>query len=56
MAPIDTGEFRALASRAPVVVYGLGGLDVGDEQEMIACGAQGFAGIGYWWPGSVLKR
>lgn len=53
MAP---DEFRALVSRAPVVVYGLGGLDAGDEHEMMACGAQGVAGISYWWPESEPKQ
>jgi 8-oxo-dGTP diphosphatase len=54
-APLGCDEFRALVAQAPVVVYGLGGLDTGDEQEMIACGAQGVAGIRYWWPGSEFK-
>lgn len=55
-APLGADAFRALVAGAPVVVYGLGGLDTDDEHEMIACGAQGVAGISYWWPGSVLKQ
>jgi len=53
---LGSEAFRALVARAPVVVYGLGGLDADDEPEMIAMGAQGIAGISYWWPGSVLKQ
>jgi 8-oxo-dGTP diphosphatase len=43
-------EFRALVSQAPLVTYGLGGLNSDDEHEMVASGAQGFAGISFWWP------
>ena len=51
--PLAPDEFAAMVARAPVVVYGLGGLDTVDEHEMMALGAQGIAGISYWWPGSV---
>lgn len=53
--PMDTDEFRNLVAEAPMVVYGLGGLGAEDEYEMIACGAQGFAGISFWWPGAATK-
>lgn len=49
-------EFHALVVRAPVVVYGLGGLDPSDEPEMIALGAQGIAGISHWWPGAAFQQ
>lgn len=51
--PLGTDEFATMVAGAPMVVYGLGGLDTGDEHEMMALGAQGIAGISYWWPGSV---
>ena len=50
------GKFRELVADAPMVVYGLGGLEIGDEPEMKSSGAQGIAGISYWWPGSSPKR
>lgn len=61
-ASLGPDRFRALVAQAPLVVYGLGGLDPEDEREMIACGAHGIAGISYWWPGNkgrtvnLLKR
>ncbi len=54
--PLNSDEFRELVAGAPMVVYGLGGLDIDDEQEMKSSGAQGIAGIGYWWPESVSKQ
>lgn len=48
--PMGCEAFRALVAHSPVVVYGLGGLDAADEEEIRACGAQGIAGISYWWP------
>jgi 8-oxo-dGTP diphosphatase len=55
-AALKADEFRQLVADAPMVVYGLGGLDAGDEQEMKSNGAQGIAGISYWWPGSSPKQ
>ncbi len=55
-APLGSEAFRALVAQAPLVVYGLGGLDPGDEHEMIASGAQGIAGISYWWPAMTAGR
>ena len=54
-AAMGSDEFRVLVARAPLVVYGLGGLGADDEHEMMACGAQGIAGISYWWPGREPK-
>lgn len=48
-APMGVNMFRELVDRSPVVVYGLGGLETADENELIACGAQGIAGISHWW-------
>lgn len=53
---MNADEFRELVAGAPMVVYGLGGLDIDDEQEMKSIGAQGIAGISYWWPGSLPKQ
>ncbi|HKK55071.1 Nudix family hydrolase [Marinobacter sp.] len=55
-APLGCDRFRALVSTAPVVVYGLGGLGRADEHAMITSGAQGVAGIGFWWPAAVPKQ
>lgn len=55
-AALGSEDFRALVAWAPVVVYGLGGLDTGDEPEMREQGAQGFAGISYWWPGALPQQ
>jgi 8-oxo-dGTP diphosphatase len=54
--PMAPDEFRDLVAGAPVVVYGLGGLDKSDLNEMTACCAQGIAGISYWWPGPVAGQ
>lgn len=48
---MNADVFRELVADTPMVVYGLGGLDIDDEQEMKSIGAQGIAGISYWWPG-----
>lgn len=55
-APLGCNEFRALAAHSPVVVYGLGGLGRDDRQAMTASGAQGVAGIGFWWPRTGAKQ
>lgn len=47
--PMGASAFRELVEQSPVVVYGLGGLDAAHEDEMIDCGAQGVAGISFWW-------
>mgnify|MGYP005864431213 CR=1 FL=1 len=47
--PMGRDGFCSLVAGAPIVVYGLGGLDKDAEAEIRACGAQGIAGISYWW-------
>ena len=47
--PMGRDRFCSMVAEAPIVVYGLGGLDMDDEAEVRACGAQGIAGISYWW-------
>jgi 8-oxo-dGTP diphosphatase len=47
--PMEAAVFKDLVKQSPVVVYGLGGLNSEDEDTMIACGAQGIAGISFWW-------
>lgn len=42
--------FRDLVASAPIPVFGLGGLQPGDLDDAWQAGAQGLAGIGYWWP------
>ena len=44
------GAFQALVSESALVVYGLGGLTINDERDLVASGAQGIAGISFWWP------
>lgn len=45
-------QFRELVARAPIVVFGLGGLEPADLGKVQQAGGQGVAGIGYWWPQS----
>ncbi|WP_309044911.1 Nudix family hydrolase [Marinobacter sediminicola] len=42
--------FRDLVASAPIPVFGLGGLQPEDLDEAQQAGAQGIAGIRYWWP------
>ncbi|MBK1887046.1 Nudix family hydrolase [Marinobacter sp. DY40_1A1] len=42
--------FRDLVANAPIPVFGLGGLQPEDLDEAQQAGAQGIAGIRYWWP------
>jgi len=44
--------FRDLVSCAPIPVFGLGGLEPADLDEVQQAGGQGVAGIRYWWPQS----
>lgn len=41
--------FAELVAQATVPVYGLGGLGLEDEEKARSLGAQGIAGIGFWW-------
>lgn len=43
-------RFRDLVANAPMPVYGLGGLAASDLAEARRSGAQGIAGISFWWP------
>ncbi|WP_100640140.1 Nudix family hydrolase [Marinobacter salexigens] len=43
-------EFQNLVSRVPIPVFGLGGLAPANLGEAQRAGAQGIAGIGFWWP------
>lgn len=43
-------EFRNLVANAPIPVFGLGGLRSADLDKAQQAGAQGVAGIRYWWP------
>lgn len=45
-------EFCDLIARAPIPVFGLGGLGPADLREVQLAGGQGVAGIRYWWPQS----
>lgn len=45
-------KFRDLVARAPIPVFGLGGLEPADLGEVQQAGGQGVAGIRYWWPQS----
>lgn len=42
--------FRDLVAKAPIPVFGLGGLQPANLDEAQQAGAQGVAGIRYWWP------
>lgn len=49
-APVlDWAAFDALAARATLPVYALGGLAFTDRADAVAHGAQGIAGIRCWW-------
>lgn len=43
-------RFRELVAVSTVPVYALGGLSPADVAEARSAGAQGVAGIGFWWP------
>jgi len=45
-------RFRALAAGAAIPVYALGGLVPDDAHAARQAGAQGIAGIGFWWSGN----
>lgn len=45
-------QFRDLVARAPIPVFGLGGLEPADLGKVHQVGGQGVAGIRYWWPQS----
>ncbi|WP_417546192.1 Nudix family hydrolase [Marinobacter sp.] len=45
-------KFRDLVSCAPIPVFGLGGLEPTDLDDVQQAGGQGMAGIRYWWPQS----
>jgi len=49
-APMGWHAFSQLVSAARLPVFGIGGLSIADLQQARQCGAQGIAGIGYWWP------
>ncbi|MFV8571798.1 Nudix family hydrolase [Marinobacter sp. SBS5] len=46
-------EFADLVSTAVIPVYGLGGMNPNHEAKARASGAQGIAGISFWWPSDV---
>lgn len=48
---IGWDRFRGLVSASTVPVYALGGLSLKDLAEARRAGAQGIAGISFWWPG-----
>lgn len=54
--PMGMESFRELVSQSPLVVYGLGGLVPGDQAKLRKAGAQGIAGIGYWWKESMENK
>ncbi|WP_323754070.1 Nudix family hydrolase [Marinobacter sp.] len=43
-------EFERQVSAAVIPVYGLGGLTLEQQGQARSCGAQGIAGIRFWWP------
>lgn len=51
-AGMGWGRFRDLVATAAVPVYALGGLGLTDVDEARKAGAQGVAGISFWWSGS----
>ncbi|MFT5986689.1 MAG: 8-oxo-dGTP diphosphatase [Marinobacter psychrophilus] len=48
-APLGWRAFSQLVSAARLPVYGIGGLSLADLPQARQCGAQGIAGIGFWW-------
>ncbi|PFG09797.1 8-oxo-dGTPase [Marinobacter sp. LV10MA510-1] len=48
-APLGWHGFSQLVSAARLPVYGIGGLSPADLPQARQCGAQGIAGIGFWW-------
>ncbi|RBW49463.1 Nudix family hydrolase [Marinobacter sp. F3R11] len=50
MPAIGWARFRELLSRATIPVFGLGGLEMADLDQVKRVGGQGIAGIRYWWP------
>lgn len=48
-APLGWHAFSQLVSAARLPVYGIGGLSPADLSQARQCGAQGIAGIGFWW-------
>ena len=48
-APLGWCAFSQLVSAARLPVYGIGGLSPTDLPQARQCGAQGIAGIGFWW-------
>ncbi|EBA01219.1 Nudix family hydrolase [Marinobacter sp. ELB17] len=48
-APLGWYAFSQLVSAARLPVYGIGGLSPADLPKARQCGAQGIAGIGFWW-------
>ena len=48
-APLGWHAFSQLVSAARLPVYGIGGLSPADLPQVRECGAQGIAGIGFWW-------
>lgn len=50
VAGMGWSEFSEIVSTAPIPVYGLGGLGPDDVADAIEAGAQGIAGISFWWP------
>ncbi len=51
MPGIAWRRFRALVAASTVPVYALGGLSLTDIAEARSVGAQGIAGISFWWSG-----
>lgn len=42
-------RFQQLVTKTPLVVFGLGGLADADHAALVQAGAQGVAGISFWW-------
>ncbi|MDI9246252.1 Nudix family hydrolase [Marinobacter sp. CHS3-4] len=53
---LGTEVFRDLIAQSAIVIYGLGGLNIGDERDIVSLGAQGIAGIGFWWPSVAAQQ
>lgn len=49
-SPLGWQAFSQLVATAMLPVYGIGGLSLADLPQARQCGAQGIAGIGFWWP------
>ena len=48
--PMGWQQFEELTRATTIPVYALGGMQLLDIDTALACGAQGIAGISFYWP------